>query len=62
MSLETITELGGCVWRDTQAWKGWDTLVWVDSAWAQTIAGVQLGSVFGEILRCSDLNPRGLSH
>ena len=31
-SLESITELG--VWRDTQAWKGWGTLVWVDSAWA----------------------------
>ena len=32
-SLQSITELGGCVWRDTQAWKGWGTLVWVDSAW-----------------------------
>ena len=27
VSLESITELGGCVWRDTQAWKGWGTLV-----------------------------------
>ena len=45
-SLESITELGGHVWRDTQAWKGWDTLVWVDSAWARTIAGVQLSSVY----------------
>ena len=33
-SLESITELGGHVWRDTQAWKGWGTLDWVDSAWA----------------------------
>ena len=33
-SLESITELGGHVWRDTQAWKGQGTLVWVDSAWA----------------------------
>ena len=32
-SLESVTELGGCVWRDTQAWKGWGTLVWVDSTW-----------------------------
>ena len=47
VSLESITELGGYVWRDTQAWKGWGTLVWVDSAWAQTIAGVWLGLVFG---------------
>ena len=31
--VESITELGGHVWRDTQAWKGWGTLVWVDSAW-----------------------------
>ena len=38
-SLESVTELGGRVWRDTQAWKGWGTLVWVDSAQAQTIAG-----------------------
>ena len=47
VSLESVTELGGCVWRDTQAWKGWGTLVWVDSTRARTIAGVQLGSVFG---------------
>ena len=32
VSLESVTELGGCVWRDTQAWKGRGTLVWVDSA------------------------------
>ena len=47
VSLKSITELGGHVWRDTQVWNGWGTLVWVDSAWAQTIAGVQLGLVFG---------------
>ena len=47
-SLESITELGGCVWRDTQAWKGWGTLVWVDSTWVQTIAGVWLDLVFGQ--------------
>ena len=47
VSLESITELEGHIWRDTQAWKGWDTLVWVDSTWAQTIAGVWLDSVFG---------------
>ena len=46
-SLKSITELGERVWRDTQAWKGWGTLVWVDSTQAQTIAGVWLGSVFG---------------
>ena len=46
VSLESITELGGCVWRDTQAWKGWGTLVWVDSTQTQTISGVWLGSVF----------------
>ena len=34
VSLESITELGGHVWRDTQARKGWGTLVWVDSTWA----------------------------
>ena len=33
-SLESITELGGCVLRETQAWKDWGTLDWVDSAWA----------------------------
>ena len=27
VSLESITKLGGCVWRDTQAWKGQGTLV-----------------------------------
>ena len=47
VSLESVTELGGCVWRDTQAWKGWSTLVWVDSTRVQTIAGVWLGPVFG---------------
>ena len=47
VSLESVTELGGCVWKDTQAWKGWGTLVWVDPTWARTIAGVRLGSVFG---------------
>ena len=47
VNLRSVTELGGCVWRDTQAWKGWGTLDWVDSAWAQTIAGVWLGLVFG---------------
>ena len=47
VSLKSITELGGHVWRDTQAWKGQGTLVWVDSAWAQIIAGVQLGLVLG---------------
>ena len=46
-SLESVTELGGHAWRDTQAWKGWGALVWVDSAWVRTISGVQLGSVFG---------------
>ena len=46
-SLKSITELGGHAWRDTQAWKGQGTLVWVDSAQAQTIAGVWLGLVFG---------------
>ena len=46
-NLESITELGGHVWRDTQAWKGWGTLDWVDPAWAQTIAGVRQGSVSG---------------
>ena len=46
-SLESITELGGRVWRYTRAWKGWGTLVWVDSAWTRTIAGVWLGSMFG---------------
>ena len=47
VSLKSVTELGRRVWRDTQAWKGRSTLVWVDSAWAQTIAGVRLGLVFG---------------
>ena len=47
VSLESVTELGGYVWRDTQAWKGLGTLVWVNSTRARTIAGVQLGSVFG---------------
>ena len=32
---------------DTQSWKGWGTLAWVDSAWVRTIAGVWLGSVSG---------------
>ena len=32
VSLESATELGGHVWKDTQAWKGWGTLAWVDSA------------------------------
>ena len=48
-NLESITELGGHVWRHTQAWKGQGTLVWVDSAWVQTIAGVRLGLVFGVV-------------
>ena len=40
VSLESVTELGGCVWKDTQAWKGRGTLAWVDSVWAQPITGV----------------------
>ena len=47
VSLESVTGLGGCVWKDTQAWKGLGTLVWVDPTWARTIAGVWLGLVFG---------------
>ena len=39
-NLESSTELGGHVWKDTQAWKGRDTLAWVDSTQVRPIAGV----------------------
>ena len=47
VSLESATELGGRVWKDIQAWKGWGTLAWLDSVQTQPIAGVRLGSMFG---------------